>query len=600
MNYIDEKFKDENPVVTVNKIIDKLDSLGIKLNEKWNDSKIDNCCSLRISIDGGIPGTNGKGVTKELARASAYGEFMERIQSGLNFYKLQSFEADPSVYLHSYAPDKKYVTREDLLADSDWMEPICKEFGITKKTVADACVIFNGSDKIITLPYYSLFEDKYVYLPQFFVEHIFGANGCCVGNTREEAWVHALSEIFERNSSMAVLKSGKPVPEIPREKLKNFKVVNKILDRIEAEGIFDVKIFDYSCGKKFPVIATRIVNKKTKGYLVNVGADPVFEIAVERTLTEIFQGRNLDNFTSLHSAQILNNVEDINTLDNVFNQVETSNGLFTVDFFAGTDEKDDTESFPDNSDKNNKQLLKWILKKYKELGLNVYVRNNSFLGVHCYKFLIPGYSDIKGERLKAPILDYYFADRAAMVMRNIKAASIEQLSELLMYRKMIDGFISKRQNYCYLTGLPLSKMTYFAADIHFAYAALRTKNYDLFAKFTGMAMKYSDDQEVSDYLSAVKFWVDFSKNAIDKEKILAIMKIFYSEKTYSKFIVNLENDALLDEFLIECINDCANCRHNDRCNYERIRNLIATVGKEYAKFTEGQNRENFTFDFLNE
>ena len=358
MNYIDEKFKDENPVVTVEKIISKLESMGIHINEKWNDSKIENCCSLRISIDGGIPGTNGKGVTKEFARASAYGEFMERIQSGLNFYKYQSFESDPAVYLHDWAPDKKYVSKEELLADSDWMTPICQEFGITKETIANACQIFNGEGDIITLPYYSLFEDRYVYLPQFFVEHIFGANGCCVGNTREEAWVHALSEIFERNSSMAVLKSGKPVPEIPREKLKNFKVVNKVLERIEAEGIYDVKVFDYSLGKEFPVIATRIVNKKTKGYLVNVGADPVFEIAVERTLTEIFQGRNLNNFTSLHTGAVLKNVTDINTLDNVFNQVETGNGLFTVDFFVGTKEKDSVDSFPDNTNKSNKELLK--------------------------------------------------------------------------------------------------------------------------------------------------------------------------------------------------------------------------------------------------
>lgn len=598
MQYIDEKFKDENPEVTVNKIIEKLNSLGIKLNEKWNDSKIENCCSLRISIDGGIPGTNGKGVTKELARASAYGEFMERIQSGLNFYKLQSFENDESVYLHAFAPDKKYVTRDELLADSDWMEPICKEFAITKEKIADACVIFNCSDKIITLPYYSLFEDKYVYLPQFFVEHIFGANGCCVGNTREEAWVHALSEVFERNSSMAVLKSGKPVPEIPREKLKNFKVVNKILDRIEVEGIFDVKVFDYSCGKKFPVIATRIVNKNTKGYIVNVGADPVFEIAVERTLTEIFQGRNLDNFTSRHSGRILTNLNEIKTVDNVFNQVETGDGLFTVDFFAGTDQKDDTDSFPDNSDKNNKQLLKWILEKYRELGLNVYVRNNSFLGVHCYKFLVPGYSDIKGERLKAPILDYYFADRAAKVMRDVKGATVEQLSELLMYRRMIDGFISKSRSFNYLSGLPIEGgNAVYLSYLHFAYASLRCKNFNDAISYISKAMEYCGDGDMAEYFSAIKLWMSFAARGVENDKILKLIKTFYKKETYDKFKKNLENDALLDEYLIECKGDCANCKHNYRCNYERIRKLIATVGKEYAKFTDGQDKKNFQFDF---
>ena len=71
MKYIDEKFKDEKPEITVDNIIKKLNSIGINISERWNDSKIDNCCSLRITVDGKIPGTNGKGITKEFARASA-------------------------------------------------------------------------------------------------------------------------------------------------------------------------------------------------------------------------------------------------------------------------------------------------------------------------------------------------------------------------------------------------------------------------------------------------------------------------------------------------------------------------------------------------
>ena len=212
------------------------------------------------------------------------------------FYKYQSLENDDSVFLHSFAPDKRYMTKEEILADSEWMEPIAKRYNITKENIANQCQIYACSDKILMLPYYSLFEDKYVYLPAALIEHIYGANGCCVGNTKEEAWVHALSEILERHSSIEILKSGKPAPIIPREKLNEFKVVNAILKKIEEQGIYDVEILDYSYGKKFTVIATRIINKKTKGYLVNVGADPVFEIAVQRTLTEILQGRNLDNF----------------------------------------------------------------------------------------------------------------------------------------------------------------------------------------------------------------------------------------------------------------------------------------------------------------
>jgi len=593
MKYIDEKFKDEKPEITVEKIINKLKELGIELNEQWNDSKVENCCSCRVSVGDGVPGTNGKGITPAFARASAYGEFMERLQSGLFFYKYQSFENDESVYLHSFAPDKKYVTKEELLADSDWMEPICKAYNLTKETIASACQIFNCSDKIITLPYYSLFEDKYVYLPAMFVEHIYGANGCCAGNTREEAWVHALSEILERHSSMYVLKKGIAVPKIKREDLKDFKTVCKILDKIEEEGIYDVEVLDYSCGKKYPVIGVRIINKKTKGYLVNVGADPVFEIAVERTLTEIFQGRNIKNFTSLHTGKVLSSVSEINVIDNVFNQVETGNGLFTADFFADSNHENDIELFMDNTNKTNKQLLIYILDKYKKMGLNIYVRNNSFLGFQCYKFVVPGFSDIKIDRIKAPILDYYFANRASKTLRNIKAANRSQLSELLMYRQMIDGLISKRENFAYLSGLPIIKNTRFLSNIHFAYAAYICNNPGFFDKYINLAIYSCDNEKDADYLQIIKQWVNLIQNNIDVAKAKKIIQKFSFADAYKKFSKNLENDNLFDDYLIKCDNKCLECHCRDLCCYQDIRGIISVAGKEYSAFYEGQNRENF-------
>ncbi len=595
MKYIDEKFKDEKPQVTVDNIIEKLNSIGITLSEKWNDSKIENCCSLRVTAGGKIPGTNGKGITKDFARASAYGEFIERLQSGLFFYKYQSFENDESVFLHSFAPDKRYMTKEEILEDSDWMDPIVKKYGITKQSIADQCQIYACSEKILTIPFYSLFEDKYVYLPAALIEHIYGANGCCVGNTKEEAWVHALSEIFERHSNISILKSGKPAPIIPREKLKNFETVNAILSKIDEQGVYDVEILDYSYGKKFPVIATRIINKKTKGYLVNVGADPVFEIAVERTLTEIFQGRNLDNFTSSHNGAILNKLNDISELDNVVNQIETGNGLYTVDFFADDAGENEVSSFLDNSNKTNEQLMKEIVKQYKSLGLQIYVRNYSFLGFQCYKFVVPGFSEAKGERLQEPIPSYYFADRASKTLRNIKKADAAALSELLMYHKMITNFISRKNNFNYLSGLPLSNTKYNTASIYFAYAALKLKNEKLFNSYIDTAILFTSDEDSDkDYLRAVKQWITFENNGVLREKALKVIEKFYFADTVERLKKNLESETLLDEFLVEC-GDCSNCKFKQDCCYESIREIIKKTGAEYSKFTNGQAKENFAF-----
>ena len=99
MNHIDEKFKDAKPEDTVKKIKGILDSLNIEVSEKWYDSGLDNCYSLTVRAKGGVPLTNGKGVTRELARASAYAEFIERLQGGMLFYKYQSIIRDPDMNL---------------------------------------------------------------------------------------------------------------------------------------------------------------------------------------------------------------------------------------------------------------------------------------------------------------------------------------------------------------------------------------------------------------------------------------------------------------------------------------------------------------------
>ena len=82
---IDTMYKDDSPINTVNRIKNILNDYGIKTIERWNDSGVPYCYSLRVSVFGTVFGVNGKGVTKEFALASGYGELMERLQLGRVF-----------------------------------------------------------------------------------------------------------------------------------------------------------------------------------------------------------------------------------------------------------------------------------------------------------------------------------------------------------------------------------------------------------------------------------------------------------------------------------------------------------------------------------
>ena len=80
MRYIDEKFKENPPGETVDRLKRILGSIGIETVARSFPSGIENCHSVRVSAKMGFPGQNGKGVTEEFALASGYAEFAERLQ----------------------------------------------------------------------------------------------------------------------------------------------------------------------------------------------------------------------------------------------------------------------------------------------------------------------------------------------------------------------------------------------------------------------------------------------------------------------------------------------------------------------------------------
>ncbi len=598
MEYIDEKFKEVPPEETVGKIRDILEKIGITLTENWTDSGVENCCSLRVCANGTSIGTNGKGITRAFAAASGYGEFMERLQSGLFFYKYQSLERDPELFLHTYAPDARYMTRDELIENGAWMDPIIETFGgsLSREALADQCLMYAESDPVLTLPYYSIFEDKYVYLPAGFVEHVYSANGSCVGNTREEAWVHALSEILERHSTIHMITSGKPAPALPEARLDRFPTVKKILSQLRENQDLDIAVLDFSDGLDFPVVATRIIRKSTQGYLVNVGADPVLEIAVERTLTEIFQGRTLKTFDSAHSNKILNRPTDIRPADNVLNQLETGNGLFTADFFTETPEN--THHLPDYSDKTNRELIAILLELFRKIGKPVYVRNHSFLGFPCYRFIVPGYSESRGLRLTEPLQLYAFGSSAAKTLRYIERASDEALQEVLLFHRYIANIYSRANNFWYLCGIPVYQLenSLYLTGIHLAYAAHRLGNTAQRNQYLLMAKRNAKDDSVRQYVACLLQYFDLTASGISEERSLQILQKFHPASTYETFVANRNRDALFDGLLLRCDTvHCDGCAYRDACEYRAAKDMIRRAGEEYRKFTDGQAKEHVAF-----
>ncbi len=603
VQYIDERFKEARPEDTVARIKAILDDLGIEVYERWNDSGLDNCFSLSLAAKGGIPSSNGKGVTKEFARASAYGEFIERLQGGLHFYKYQSIHRDPQMHLHAYAPDAKYMTLEELEQDGQWMDYIIEEYknpNITRKSIVKYCQIYACADdgKILTLPFYSLFEKKYVYLPIDFVDQIYATNGCCVGNTRDEAWVHALSEIMERHANLKIFSSGAAAPKFSSDVIERYPIVSKILKQIRESGEFDIDIFDYSMGSGFPVVSTRIINKKTHSYKVNAAADPVFEIALQRTLTELFQGKNIHNFTSNHNGAILNQFTDFPPTKNIVNQLETGSGIYTVDFFANEITCDrSAEDYADNSNKNNGQLLEYILGIFKKENKQVYVRNFSYLGFPCYRFVVPGYSEAYALKLGEPVLESAMADLVAKTFRDPLKANGGDLQLMLTYSNMIKPLYGRYNLFNRLSGVPISgEINAFLAFITRSYASYKLRSYDNAIGFLKGAIKTCMDPETAEYLVCINKYLELKKIGADEDKIKAIIYKFFMKADADRLYHCLDNDSTpYGELLLSCdFKKCEECKHSIYCNYENSKTMMKKVGSIYRNFINGQDADEFT------
>ncbi len=608
MDFSELNYKDCPPEQTVARIRACLDSIGIPVRHQLRPNGIGQCCSAHVEVPHVYPlFSNGKGVSPELANASAHAEFIERLQCGLFLYKFQSIGRDKEMDLHSYAPDGKYMTLQELVENGDWMDPIIETYGhgLTRQKLAQQCKMYACAeeDRVLTLPFYSLFEDRYVYLPAAFVEHIYPANGCCAGNTREEAWVHAFSEMMERNATIRMLTSGEAAPRIPDEVLRQYPTPAKILDAIEENGSYDIAIFDFSDGCGYPVIGVRLINKQTQSYLVNTAADPVFEIALSRGLTEIFQGQRLDNLLSQHGGSILTGNEKLPVAHNILNQIETGNGQFALNFF--TEECSCTRKptvFDDNRGRSNKELLRYALDLFRKMGRPVYVRNYSFLGFPSYMFVIPGFSEARGMRLIEPVQEYAMGDVAAAVLRRPMDANKMDLSLLLLYFNRIQTVFSRRQNLANLAGLPIEgSCTTPILYATLAYAALRLGNRKECHKYLAALTSLRSEQhpELSDglwqQLRCFRHYLTLKDQGAEDAQIRCLLgKLFRKEITEGLYARLEQKRTPLEVLLLHCDGAaCDSCPWRSHCTYREVKACIRAAGQVYSSFHNGQAREEF-------
>lgn len=407
-----KQYKNREPkdtIATIQGILNE--KLGISVYERAFQERNGLFHSCRIILDNGDwlrsvnIGTNGKGMTVDYSRASAYGELMERLQNFNVLMRYQYFgtrhflekhkEQYPWFYKQIMETDVtlpyQYAYDEEADANNERLKASIEKYVYS----ADNNRLFEiTKDKEhFYVPYYDVKGNEVVLLPFDIIYNSISTNGLCAGNTPKEALIEGLSEILERYVIRKIYFDNLSLPRVPREYFEGNNILKR-LEELEQKEHYTIDIVDCSLGVGVPAVGVVILTEDGKEYQFHMGVDPSPITALERSLTELFQGRDAIKFKQFDDVFQQRLDSDISLKEEEMHKTNSaSTGHYPKSFFASKPSYE-FKGFDNRlgySDDTDLQLLTALIE---QMGFKLYVRDNSFLGFPAYSLYVPGMTEL--------------------------------------------------------------------------------------------------------------------------------------------------------------------------------------------------------------
>ena len=379
---------------SIEKFQQKLTALGFNIEEASWLNPVPNVWSVHIR-DKDCPQcfSNGKGASKKAALASALGEYFERLSTNYfwtDFYLGQDIANGDFVHY----PNEKWFPIEDeaLLPQGILDDRLFDHFDPNQELTPELLVDLQSGNYergIVALPYVRQSDQQTVYIPQSIISNLYVSNGMSAGNSQFEARVQGLSEVFERYVKNKIIAEAISLPLIPQEVMARYPSIQAAIDKLEQEG-FPILAYDASLGGKYPVICVILLNPNNGTCFASFGAHPKFQVALERTVTELLQGRSLKDL-DVFSPPSFNN-DDVAEHANLETHFIDSSGLISWDLFKETPDYEFADwNFSGKDTHEEYDNLMAIFRAEKK---DVYIMDYNHLGVYACRIIVPGMSDI--------------------------------------------------------------------------------------------------------------------------------------------------------------------------------------------------------------
>jgi len=339
--------------------------------------------------------TNGKGASQLAARASALGEYFERLSCNYfwSHYYLGETVANGKF---AHYPRERWFP----VTGSDWpgelLTPELQAFYNPEGSIpAEALIDMNTGHYergICAIPYVRQHDGAEVFFPVNIIGNLYVSNGMSAGNTPTEARAQALAEILERHVKFKVIAEGLCLPDVPEDVIARYPNIVAGIQGLRDAG-FGILVKDASLGGNYPVLCVTLLNPRDQGVFASFGAHPRFEIALERALTELLQGRALDALDGFPPPGF--DLDEVASAPNIEIHFVDSSGIVHWDFFGDTPDFDFADwNFNDLENGKTADDYAWLAARIQADGHDIYVADFDHLGVYACRILVPGMSEI--------------------------------------------------------------------------------------------------------------------------------------------------------------------------------------------------------------
>jgi ribosomal protein S12 methylthiotransferase accessory factor len=389
--------KDASLEETIGHAMARLDACGFPIELVSSIHPVQNCWSVHLrSAECPQIYTNGKGGSKLASEASAILEFFERVSTNLFF---SDYYLGPAAAGFVFYPSEKWFPVSDPAViparhpdGTGLLSERLLRFYNPDGDLTPALLLDNNSGEegrgIAALPFEQIETGETVFFPVNILNNIYVSNGMAAGNTATECRSQALAEIMERFVKNQVIANGTCLPAVPARVLDRYPRIQRDLEELREHG-FPVLVKDASLGGRFPVVCVLLVNPADGGCYASFGASCRFEVALERTVTELLQGRGLDQLAGFgHPTHDADAAADPLNLESHFID---SAGVLSWKMFADQPEFEFADWDFQGTTADEYDHLKSLVRLN---GFEAYCAEYSHCGIYTCRMIVPGMSDI--------------------------------------------------------------------------------------------------------------------------------------------------------------------------------------------------------------